>query len=206
MEVESEQGGVIKRFKISWTAYFWECVAFAIKLAILYGAYYGLTYLLSKLNGLLNKATSEDLKLDKVGAIVKFLRDNMELFNDIAFWAPIGLASIASLFFIYNILYLRSFSLYTDNDGVWKYSGILPWSKGASGVKWRDLDTASYYPSFLSWLLKTYSVRVAHRFTKDSEIVMGSVFNGRQAAMHINELHKKFISNINEADVIKEAR
>ncbi|MDR2033320.1 MAG: hypothetical protein LBP89_01630 [Helicobacteraceae bacterium] len=105
-----------------------------------------------------------------------------------------------ALFFIYNLLYLRSFSLYTDNDGVWKYSGILPWSKGASGVKWRDIDTASYYPSFFSWILKTYNVRVAHRFTKDSEIIMGSVFNGRQAAIHINELHKKFIANANEEE------
>lgn len=29
---------------------------------------------------------------------------------------------------------------------------------------------------------------------------MGSVFNGRQAAIHINELHKKFIANANEEE------
>lgn len=34
---------------------------------------------------------------------------------------------------IYNILFLRSVRVYTDDVGVWLYRGILPWSKGYVG-------------------------------------------------------------------------
>src|SRR4051812_43859303 len=37
----------------------------------------------------------------------------------------------------YRILLLRSVQLYYNDVGVWVYSGILPWKKGVTGVKWR---------------------------------------------------------------------
>jgi hypothetical protein len=79
---------------------------------------------------------------------------------------------------------LRSIQLYTDLDGVWVYRGIFPWDKGFSGVKWRDLEDAVFYPNFLSWALKSYTVRVGHRFTKSSEIVLRNIANGNDAATH----------------------
>lgn len=81
-----------------------------------------------------------------------------------------------------------------DNvTGVWVYSGILPWNKGVAGVKWRDLDEAVYFQSMGSWLFKSYSVRIGHRFTKSSEILLSHWARGHEAAMAINGQHQDLV-------------
>lgn len=96
--------------------------------------------------------------------------------------------------FIVQVLTIRSVVLYTNNQGVWVYSGIFPWSKGMRGVKWRDVEDAVYFPNFLSWLLKSYTVRIGHRFTKSSEIVLPHIARGDAAVMHINEFHHNVLA------------
>jgi hypothetical protein len=91
--------------------------------------------------------------------------------------------------FIVRVLTIRSVVLYTDDEGVWVYNGIFPWSKGIYGVKWRDVEDAVYSANFLSWLLKSYTVRIGHRFTKSSEIVLSHIARGHEAVMHINDFH-----------------
>ncbi|MDH5181223.1 MAG: hypothetical protein OEZ39_11565 [Gammaproteobacteria bacterium] len=93
----------------------------------------------------------------------------------------------------YQFLLLRSFHLYFDDVGVWVYSGILPWSKGITGVKWRDLDEAVYFQSIGSWLFKSYSIRIAHRYTKSSEIILSHWTRGDEAVMTINGQHQELV-------------
>ena len=110
----------------------------------------------------------------------------------------VGLGSLVSILiilaalglFAYQVLFLRSVLLFTNNDGVWCYSGILPWNKGAIGVKWRDVEDAVFYTGFISWACNSYSVRIGHRFTKASELYLKHVRFGRDAVEHINELHR----------------
>ena len=90
----------------------------------------------------------------------------------------------------YQILFLRSYRLFYNDDGIWIYSGILPWSKGIAGVKWRDLDEAVYFRTFWSWLFKSYSVRIGHRFTKSSEIFLTHMVRGHESVMTINQSHQ----------------
>ncbi|MDR3346248.1 MAG: hypothetical protein LBS73_03640 [Campylobacteraceae bacterium] len=171
MEVENTSKNVFKSFRISWTVYVRVIVVFAIKIAILFGLYYFAMHVLQSEFAI-----------------------PVNIINIIA----ISLLAVGLIFFTINILTLRSIVLYTNEDGVWVYRGIFPWSRGASGVKWRDLDSASYITKFSSWLLQTYTIKVEHRFTKDNEIVLNSVYKGQNAAMHINELHKEFVSNAQE--------
>lgn len=98
-----------------------------------------------------------------------------------------------------QILWIRSVNLYTDDEGVWVYSGIFPWSRGVSGVKWRDLEDAVYFTGFWSWILKSYTVRVGHRFTKSSEIVLPHIARGNLAVEHINSFHSQVLSNESQA-------
>ena len=35
---------------------------------------------------------------------------------------------------------------------------------------WRDMDEATFEQGFWSWLTRSYTVRIGHRFTKGSEI------------------------------------
>lgn len=67
---------------------------------------------------------------------------------------------------VYRILLLKSVHLYTDDVGVWLFRGILPWSKGVRGFKWRDIEDAMYYTGFLSWMFRSYTARIGHRFTR----------------------------------------
>jgi hypothetical protein len=105
------------------------------------------------------------------------------LWNELA---AFGVLLVSALFVGYRVLNIRSYRLYYDDVGVWLYSGILPWSKGVSGVKWRDMDEATFVTGFWSWLAKSYTIRISHRFTKASEIVLSSMARGNLAVATIN--------------------
>lgn len=93
----------------------------------------------------------------------------------------------------YRWLLIRTVRLYYDDIGVWIYSGVLPWKRGLSGVKWRDLDEAVFVNSFWSWLSRSYTVQVRHRFTKANEIAESNMANGKQAVITINQQHQQRI-------------
>ena len=107
----------------------------------------------------------------------------------------VGGAVLTFLDLVYRILLLRSTVLFMSDEGVWVYSGILPWNKGASGVRWRDVDDASYVPGFLGWALKAYTIRIGHRFTRGSEIVLRAVKDGNRAVEQINAEHSSYLRN-----------
>ncbi|MET3119803.1 hypothetical protein AAKU64_004049 [Undibacterium sp. GrIS 1.8] len=96
-------------------------------------------------------------------------------------------------FTAYQFLELRSYHLYFNDIGVWIYSGVLPWKKGVAGVKWRDLDEAVYFQSIGSWLFKSYSIRIGHRFTKSSEILVSHMTRGNEVVMKINGRHQDLV-------------
>jgi hypothetical protein len=97
--------------------------------------------------------------------------------------------------FAYQVLYLRSMILFTNDDGVWLYRGVLPWNKGVVGVKWRDIEDAVFFTGFVSWAFNSYSIRVGHRFTKASELSIANVKDGREAVAHINDVHRNRLAN-----------
>jgi hypothetical protein len=107
--------------------------------------------------------------------------------------AGIAVLIVSVAFVAYRVMVIRSYKLYYDDVGVWVYSGILPWKKGVLGVKWRDLDEALYYQTFWSWLFKSYSVRIGHRFTKSSEIFLTHMAQGNASAMAINSQHHELV-------------
>ncbi|MFZ6721686.1 hypothetical protein [Undibacterium sp. Ji49W] len=96
---------------------------------------------------------------------------------------------------IYRILILRSYKLYCDENGVWLFTGILPWDRGIVGVKWRDLDEAAFYPTFWSWLFNSFSIRLGHRFTKSSEIFISHMKSGKDSVAILNARHQELIRN-----------
>jgi len=109
----------------------------------------------------------------------------------------LALGIVPALLAVYSILIIRSHELYMNNDGVWLYRGIFPWNKGSHGVKWRDLDEAVYVTGFTSWALKSYTMKISHRFTKDSEIILTHMKVGDTAVQEINNQHKIQVSTSN---------
>jgi hypothetical protein len=107
--------------------------------------------------------------------------------------AAAGVLAAGTLLIGYRVLVIRSVQLYYDDVGVWVYSGILPWSRGVRGVKWRDIDEATYVQSFRSWLLRSWTIRIGHRFTKASEIVLTDMARGREAVAFVNQRHQQLI-------------
>jgi hypothetical protein len=104
---------------------------------------------------------------------------------------PIGfLIIVVSLVFgIHRIYVLPSYKIIVDKDGVWIFRGVLPWTKGFTGVKWRDLDEAVYYQSMIGWLTKSYTIHLTHRFTKTDEIKMYETDRGDEVVSVINRVH-----------------
>jgi hypothetical protein len=112
------------------------------------------------------------------------------LWNEIA----AGVVFVVSALLVgYRLLSLRSVQLYYDDVGVWTYSGILPWKKGVSGVKWRDMDEATFEPGFWSWISGSYTVRIGHRFTKGSEIVLTNIGRGKAAVTTLNAYQQELL-------------
>ena len=93
----------------------------------------------------------------------------------------------------YRIMVLRSVQLYYDDVGVWVYSGVLPWKKGLAGVKWRDMDEATFEQGFWSWISRSYTIRIGHRFTKASEIRLTNIAGGKAAVGTLNARHQTMI-------------
>ena len=109
-------------------------------------------------------------------------------------WVPAAIVFVLLLaVIIYRWMLVRSVRLYYDDIGVWMYSGVLPWKRGLSGVKWRDLDEAVFVNSFSSWLSRSYTVQVRHRFTKANEIDESNMADGKQAVIVINQQHQQRI-------------
>lgn len=103
--------------------------------------------------------------------------------------------ALAVAVLIYKVMVLRSVVLFVNDEGVWVYSGVLPWLKGIGGVRWRDVEDARYSPGFLGWALKSYTVRVGHRFTRGNEILLPNVRQGNKAVEQINALHGSYLRN-----------
>ncbi|MET3130382.1 hypothetical protein AAKU55_000635 [Oxalobacteraceae bacterium GrIS 1.11] len=107
--------------------------------------------------------------------------------------AAAGVLAGSALLIGYRVLLIRSYQLYYDDAGVWLNAGILPWNKGISGVKWRDMDEATFVPDFWSWLFKSYTIRIGHRFTKASEITLTSMARGKDAVIALNARQQEMI-------------
>ncbi|MNK12286.1 hypothetical protein D3C87_303450 [compost metagenome] len=101
-------------------------------------------------------------------------------------WAGMGIFLFFLLVLVGSFIAKRAVRLYLNDHGIWISSGILPWTKGITGVQWRDVDGAGYFQGFLAWTCNSYCVRVGHRFTKSSEIVLRSVANGRKFVEEVN--------------------
>jgi hypothetical protein len=55
------------------------------------------------------------------------------------------------------------------------------------------MDEATFVQGFWSWIARSYTVRIGHRFTKDSEIVLTNIAGGKEAVATLNAHHQDLI-------------
>jgi hypothetical protein len=103
-------------------------------------------------------------------------------------WLPVLGLLAAIAWTVYSVMLTNSVRLFTDDNGVWLQSGLFPWQKGINGVQWRDLGQAGYTLGFASWAVRSYDVRVSHRFTTGAELYVRNVHRGNLAVEHINAI------------------
>lgn len=154
-----EQSSPFLAFRLSWVAYLRETFAFLVRFLIC---------------GIV--ATVISLGLDR------FAHMNTQS------WLPVLGLVAAILWTVYSVLLTKSVLLFTDENGVWMQAGVFPWEKGVSGVQWRDLGQAGYTQGFMSWALRSYDVRISHRFTTGSELHLRNVHRGNLAVEHVNAI------------------
>jgi hypothetical protein len=107
--------------------------------------------------------------------------------------AAAAVMALSTLTVGYRVLLIRSVRLYYDDIGVWLYSGILPWRAGVVGINWRDMDQASYVRGLWGWLSKSYTIRVGHRYTQSSGILLTGMARGDEAVARLNARHQELI-------------
>ncbi|TAL65767.1 MAG: hypothetical protein EPN79_11345 [Burkholderiaceae bacterium] len=98
-----------------------------------------------------------------------------------------GSLIIFALFGCVWVVRARSVVLFMNADGVWVQSGLFPWSRGAYGLKWRDIEIAYYDRGFIPWITRSYKVRVINRFSRVAEITLTQMARGNEAVLLINE-------------------
>lgn len=152
-----EQGSPFLVFRLSWVAYVRETWAFLVRLLLC---------------GIV--ATLISMGLDR------YAHMHTEA------WLPVLGLVAAIAWTVYSVMLTSSVRLFTDENGVWMQSGVFPWEKGISGVQWRDLGQAGYTQGFSSWALRSYDVRISHRFTAGAELHLRNVHRGNLAVEHIN--------------------
>ena len=157
-----EQSSPFLAFSLSWVAYIRETWAFLFRFLLCGGA-----------------ATLISLGLDR------YAHMHTEA------WLPVVGFLAAVAWTAYSIMLTNSVLLFTDENGVWMQSGVVPWERGVSGVQWRDLGQAGYTQGFASWALRSYDVRVSHRFTAGAELYLRNVNRGNLAVEHINAVMAK---------------
>lgn len=101
-------------------------------------------------------------------------------------WVMLMGVGVAVAHTVYAVALLRSVRVFTDDSGVWMFSGVFPWEKGLRGVQWRDVGEAGYTQGFASWVFRSYSIRVSHRFTQGAELAVRNVRLGNLAVEHVN--------------------
>ncbi len=153
----SEQSSPFLVFRLSWTAYLRELWALVIRLLLC-----------------VIGASVVSMGLDRFAQL------------QTQSWLPVLGLLFAIGWTVYSVMLTNSVRLYSDETGVWMSSGVFPWEKGMRGVQWRDLGQAGYTQSFLSWLCKSYDVRISHRFTAGAELYLRNVHQGNLAVEHVN--------------------
>ena len=185
-----------KSWRLSWLAYFKSLLFLPIGSAVISAI---IMIALSIILALLSSFVLEEATIQSIEAYMDshFPNDKWGvLYLFLIIWG------ITTLFFgVLMVLSIRSIRLYYDEEGIWYYSGIFPWSKGYNGIKWRDLDSGLYFTGFVSWVFKSYAITISHRFTKDFEIAVKHVYKGDEFVKMINELHRQYV----ESNMISEA-
>lgn len=102
-------------------------------------------------------------------------------------WVALAILAAGLAFAAMRFLELRSVVLFHDDDGVWIQSGIFPWTRGIRGMRFRDLDDPVIVQSFASWLLRSHSIVLRHRFTRDAELVLPDMADAARAVSVLYE-------------------
>lgn len=103
-------------------------------------------------------------------------------------YATVGLGVVAALVGVYNVAFLRSIRLFTNDAGVWIAKGVMPWEKSVSGIHWEEAGEAVVMTGFLAWATGAYNVAVLHRYTKKPEIWVARISDGHHFAGHVNSI------------------
>jgi hypothetical protein len=81
----------------------------------------------------------------------------------------VRMVSAILIFLMHTFLIYRAWRKYMriDENGVWYYQGIFPWTVTADGLTWKNLERGWLIQGFSSWVLRSWTVRIIHRYNSD---------------------------------------
>lgn len=90
---------------------------------------------------------------------------------------------------IYIVFYIRSYTLFIDDKGVWVLRGVFLWQKGIYGIRWDEFGEGVFYQDLTSWILKSYTIEIKHKFKEGHKIRLTQMKNGDIAITKINTVY-----------------
>ncbi|WDL74629.1 hypothetical protein IP360_07325 [Helicobacter winghamensis] len=108
------------------------------------------------------------------------------------FWKILlGFGVFELINFTLRFLSLRAQYVFMNERGVWFHRGIFPWTKGVNGIIWNDCGGAMFQQGFWSYLLKTYTVFITHKYTESAQIAVSNIYNGKEFCAEVADyMHK----------------
>jgi len=110
----------------------------------------------------------------------------------------IFITTVFVLKFIHSCLYQRSLILFYDDDGIWVYSGVFPWTKGTRGIQWEHVGQATFQLGLLSWIFKSYDITVTNKFKENANLTVEGVGSGNEAVTIFNSIAMHIQSSANK--------
>lgn len=96
------------------------------------------------------------------------------------------LISLCTVLGLYHVLQKMTVVIFADDNGVWCSRGLLPWQKGVTGVKWRDVNEGLTSVGLLPYITGAYRVVVTNRYTQTIEIAVNHTNGGHQFVAAVN--------------------
>lgn len=98
------------------------------------------------------------------------------------------------IMFVYSFMTTKSYKVAVNDEGVWLSYGILPWSKGGDGIRWRDMDMAFYHTNLISWLTNSYRISIKHKFTNSTDFSVSNIWAGKDVCNQIHTMQTDYFT------------
>ena len=87
--------------------------------------------------------------------------------------------------FLWMVYRVRRCKAFFNQDGVWYFKGVWPWTSKMRGIRWENFHQALYRQDAAGLFFKTYTI---YLFGRDgSTVIIKNLYDGRNWSAFVND-------------------